>query len=185
MSYAGPLRTERLAIELHNTVYAVAGTVIDGLADAPSAAAWLDGVAERLPREGFGPPPSIAKLIELRDAIRDVLHDTVAGHVLREPALAAINGFSLGAPRSPLLLPGPAAGTDHHGATRADIVLGAFARNAIELVTGPERGDLRACGAPRCVLMFLKDHPRREWCSNTCGNRARQARHYERTRGRT
>jgi hypothetical protein len=44
---------------------------------------------------------------------------------------------------------------------------------------------LRACGAPGCVLMFLKDHPRREWCSNACGNRARQARHYDRTRKRS
>ena len=73
---------------------------------------------------------------------------------------------------------------DHHGTNRADVVLAALAGDAIELVTGPRRADLRACGAPGCVLVFLKDHPRREWCSNACGNRARQARHYRRAHGR-
>ena len=46
-----------------------------------------------------------------------------------------------------------------------------------------DRGELRVCGAPGCVLMFARDHTRREWCSNACGNRARQARHYRRTHG--
>jgi predicted RNA-binding Zn ribbon-like protein len=41
---------------------------------------------------------------------------------------------------------------------------------------------MRACHAPGCVLYFLKTHPRREWCSVACGNRARAARHYERVR---
>jgi predicted RNA-binding Zn ribbon-like protein len=59
-----------------------------------------------------------------------------------------------------------------------------LARDAIDLLTGTTAGDLRACGAPGCILLFVKDHPRREWCSNACGNRARQARHYERVRRR-
>jgi predicted RNA-binding Zn ribbon-like protein len=75
------------------------------------------------------------------------------------------------------------ADVDLHGASRAQVVLAAFATDAIDLLTGPHRQDLRACGAPGCVLLFLKDHPRREWCSAACGNRARQARHYARTRG--
>ena len=79
----------------------------------------------------------------------------------------------------------PLADIDFHGATRADIVLAAFAVDAIELLTGPRRAALRACGAPGCVLLFLKDHPRKEWCSAACGNRARQARHYARTRDRS
>jgi predicted RNA-binding Zn ribbon-like protein len=101
--------------------------------------------------------------------------------------LDAINQASGRAPRSPLALwrpdGDPIAATDHHDAAKADIVIGAIAADAIALLTGPQRADLRACGAPGCVLMFLKDHPRRAWCSNTCGNRARQARHYRRARG--
>ena len=54
----------------------------------------------------------------------------------------------------------------------------AIARDAIVLLSGPTRQDIRSCHAPGCVLFFLKDHPRREWCSAGCGNRARAARHY-------
>jgi len=68
--------------------------------------------------------------------------------------------------------------------SRADLVLATIAADAIDLITGARRDDLRTCGAPRCVLMLLKDHPRREWCSYRCGKRARQARHYERHGGR-
>jgi predicted RNA-binding Zn ribbon-like protein len=70
----------------------------------------------------------------------------------------------------------------YHAPTATDTVLGVIAADTIELLGGPRSDDLRACGAPGCMLMFLKDHPRREWCSPTCGNRARQARHYARSR---
>jgi predicted RNA-binding Zn ribbon-like protein len=47
---------------------------------------------------------------------------------------------------------------------------------------GENGSQLRACYAPGCVLYFLKTHPRREWCSVACGNRARAARHYQSVR---
>jgi CGNR zinc finger len=52
------------------------------------------------------------------------------------------------------------------------------------LPTEPDATKLRACHAPGCVLYFVKSHPRRAWCSEACGNRARAARHYERVRAR-
>ncbi len=58
--------------------------------------------------------------------------------------------------------------------------LSRIAEDAVDLFTGPRRADLRACHGPGCVLYFLRDHPRREWCSAGCGNRARVARHYQR-----
>jgi predicted RNA-binding Zn ribbon-like protein len=182
MTYVGPLRDEPLAIELHNTIYGILGVAMDGLEEEASAEAWLGTLADRLPDGGSGAAPDAAALRQLRDPIRTALRETVSGNPVPGAALDAINRLSARTPRSPLILPGLGAGIDHHGATRADIILGAFARDAIALLTGLERGNLRACGAPGCVLMFLKDHPRREWCSNACGNRARQARHYERTR---
>jgi predicted RNA-binding Zn ribbon-like protein len=59
--------------------------------------------------------------------------------------------------------------------------LAAVARDGATLVADPQR-PLRACRAPGCVLYFVRDHPRQEWCSVTCGNRARAARHYRRLR---
>ena len=189
--YAGPLRDEPIAIELHNTVYAAGGAVVDGLADPASGEAWLEGLAQRLPDGGESsePWPTAQELIALRDAVRVALHAVVSGAAQDAAALDVINRASARAPRSPIAAwrpdADPVTGTNYHGASRADVVIAALASDAIELLTGPQRGDLRACGAPGCVLMFLKTHPRREWCSNTCGNRARQARHYHRARRQT
>jgi predicted RNA-binding Zn ribbon-like protein len=181
-SYSGPLRDEPLAIELHNTLYAVGGTTRDGLEDAPDA--WLEGLADRLPG-GSGPWPAADELVALRDAVRAALHAATDGSPYDVAALNALNGASARAPTSAAVewRAGDVVGAvDHHGASRADIVIAALAADAIDLITGPRRAGLRACGAPGCVLMFLKDHARREWCSNACGNRARQARHYQRAR---
>lgn len=59
----------------------------------------------------------------------------------------------------------------------------AIAEEAVALFAGPDRLLLRACRAPGCVLYFVRNHPRREWCSDGCGNRARVARHYQRHHG--
>jgi predicted RNA-binding Zn ribbon-like protein len=68
-------------------------------------------------------------------------------------------------------------------ATPATRSLATIAADAVELFTGENRVRLRACCAPGCVLYFVRDHPRREWCCTACGNRARAARHYQRHRG--
>ncbi|OCC10893.1 CGNR zinc finger [Streptomyces sp. PTY087I2] len=61
-------------------------------------------------------------------------------------------------------------------------LVAALARDAVDFLSGPQREQLRACHAPRCVRYFIKSHGRQEWCKPSCGNRARVARHYERTR---
>jgi predicted RNA-binding Zn ribbon-like protein len=187
-AYSGPLRSEPLAIELHNTVYAVGGEVLDGLGDALQARGWLGALTQRLPGDGAPPGrlPTAEELVELRAAVRTVLHAASERRPLDAGAIETINEACRRAPRSAeanLVSSGRVErGTCFHGASRADIIIGAFAEDAVNLVTSPLVQDLRACGAPGCVLMFLKDHPRREWCSQACGNRARQARHYLRTR---
>ena len=187
-SYAGPLGDEPLAVELHNTLYARSGKLVDGLTTARSARAWLDALADRLPPQGRGRLPTRPELIQLRDRVREVLHAALDGETFSRPSLDAINRISADAPRSPVARWRPAgppvADVDVHGASRAEVLLAVIAADTIELVTGPRREALRACGAPGCVLLFVKDHPRREWCSAACGNRARQARYYARTRHR-
>ncbi|MBV9195692.1 MAG: CGNR zinc finger domain-containing protein [Solirubrobacterales bacterium] len=187
-TYAGPLQDEPLAIELHNTLYASGGQVVDGLATETNTRAWLDALADRLPSEGNGRLPSRAELLELRDPVREALHAAMDGDAPSRSSLEIINRISANAPRSPMARwrPGtpPVADVDLHGASRAAAVLAAFAADTIDLLTGPRRDALRACGASGCMLLFLKNHPRREWCSAACGNRARQARHYARARAR-
>ncbi|MBP0459917.1 ABATE domain-containing protein [Streptomyces bomunensis] len=69
------------------------------------------------------------------------------------------------------------------GSGACDYAVSSLARQAAELFAGPGRGQLRTCLAPGCIRYFVKDHPRREWCTKACGNRARVARHYRRHRG--
>ena len=186
MTYPGPLRDEPVAIELHNTVYAAAGEVRDGLADADSAAAFVRAIAPRLTADGLpgGTGPAAAELVALRAAVRAALGAAVAGELPGAGALDAINAAAARAAVSPraIVRGGRVVrSVDRHGAGRADVVLAAFAADAIDLLAGPLRAEVRACGAPGCVLLYVRDHPRRRWCSNACGNRARQARHYRRT----
>jgi predicted RNA-binding Zn ribbon-like protein len=185
--YEGPLRDEPVAIELHNTVYAAGGELRDGLADTASAAAFVRAIAPRLTADGLPAGeegPSAAELVALREAVRAALGAAVAGEVPESGALDAINAAAARAAVSPraVVRDGRVArAVDRHGADRAGVVLAAFAADAIDLLTGPMREEIRACGAPGCVLLYVRDHPRRQWCSNACGNRARQARHYRRT----
>ena len=186
MAYTGPLRDEPVAIELHNTVHAAAGEPRDGLADAASATAFVRAIAPRLSADGLpgGSGPSAAELVALRGAVRAALGAAVAGELPERGALDAINAAAARAAVSAraVVRDGRVArSVDRHGADRADVVLAGFATDAIELLSGPLRGEIRACGAPGCVLLYVRDHPRRQWCSNACGNRARQARHYRRT----
>lgn len=184
--YRGPLRDEPIAVELHNTLYASGGELIDGLADGASCDAWLAALDGRLPSRGKGAGPKRAELMDLRAAVREAFQAAVDGRPPPRASIETINRYSARAPRSRIARwrshARPLAGWDFGRAKGGDVALSALAVDAIDLLTGPDRANLRACGAPGCVLMFVKHHPRREWCSGPCGNRARQARHYRRTR---
>ncbi len=186
--YPGPLRDEPLSVELHNTLYAAAGEAIDGLADQSAADVWFDDLADRLPQTDLpsGAWPAVRQIVALRDAVRAALQAAIGGDDQDPLILDALNAASARAASAPSARWRPNAPPERRTtfltATRADIALGTIAADAVELLTGPRREDLRACGAPGCVLLYLKNHPRRAWCSNACGNRARQARHYQRVR---
>jgi predicted RNA-binding Zn ribbon-like protein len=187
-AYPGPARGEPLPIELHNTLYAVRGGIVDGLAEASDLHAWLAAIADRLPVDAASVDTDrLDEFVSLRAAVREGLHAELERRAASDAALATLNRCSARGPESLHLTQhgrARAAEIRHHAANATDVVLGVIAASTIDLLGGPQAGDLRACGAPGCVLVFLKDHPRREWCSATCGNRARQARHYARKRDR-
>jgi predicted RNA-binding Zn ribbon-like protein len=186
-TYPGPVRNEPLALELHNTLYAVRGELIDGLETADGLSAWLAAIGDRVPAPALGADASRhPEFLALRDAVREALHAAFEGKPVPAAALEVVNGVAGRAPASPVAVARadgpPRAETRYHTPDATDVALATVAADAIELLTGPDAEHLRACGAPGCVLMFLKDHPRRTWCSATCGNRVRQARHYRRAR---
>lgn len=191
-SGGSPALGEPLAIEFADTRYAVRGVVQEGLARPEHLGAWLrdhagafdagaGAAAARAVRAG-----DLARFIRLRDAIRDVARLLVDGKPPAPERLGVLNAAAAAAPRRPLLRwdeTGPTV-VEATEAPAVDAALAAIARSAIEVFGGPLRPALRACGGPGCVLFFVKNHPRREWCSPGCGNRARVDRHYKRHRAR-
>jgi predicted RNA-binding Zn ribbon-like protein len=193
-----PLLGEPLPVELMNTLWADRDGVHDALADPAGAVAWLRAVGPRaeIPADGLGVPGDHAEaeavarqLRQLRDALRRLAAEVTgdprptAGPASRSAAIDTINRAAAVAPSWPELNwpdGGPATRQVRSRGPAARTLLSAVAAQAAVLFAGPDQPRLRACLAPGCVLYFVQNHPRREWCSAGCGNRARVARHYRR-----
>jgi predicted RNA-binding Zn ribbon-like protein len=132
---------------------------------------------------------------ELRDGLRGLAAAVTADPRARAagtgtPDLAAaVRAVNAACARAPLWSrltwaspPDAPARTLRSAGTGPEAALSWIAEEAALLFTGPDAGQLRACPGPGCVLYFVRAHPRREWCSAVCGNRARVARHYQRHR---
>lgn len=189
-----PALGEPLALEFGNTRYAVRGTrggVRDALDTPEGLAAWLTEHADAFP-DGVAAaalaglrPADAPAFTALRDAIRAISRALVDGVPPDDASLAVVNDCAAAAPRVPRLTLGPGGGL-----TAVDVAnphplaaLSTLAAAAIDLFGGPDHRLLRACGGPGCVLFYVKNHPRRGWCSAGCGNRARVARYHERHKG--
>ncbi|MEW2547967.1 CGNR zinc finger domain-containing protein [Streptomyces sp. NPDC047002] len=189
------------------------GPMYDLVGDADVAGCWVAAIGPRLPAlaaggpapapaaPGTGAAPAVLldeadarRLCDLRAALRALAAEvtgappqfTGADAPAPEAAVETVNRLSGLAPVWPVLAwpageePAEELGTD---AGYGDLVVSCVARQAVELFAGPRRARLRACLAPGCDRYFVKDHSRREWCTRSCGNRARVARHYRRHHG--
>jgi predicted RNA-binding Zn ribbon-like protein len=191
----GPVLGEPWPVELMNTLWADRGGVHDTLDDPEQAGAWLSRVASALGwPSALSPdvdPDVLRRLRALRDAVRRLAAEATADDrtawsspVGVAEAVRVLNAAAAAAPTWTELdrvADGRLVRVTRSAASPALAVVGLLAEQATGLLTGPE--DLRACRAPGCVLYFVKAHPRREWCSAGCGNRARVARHYRRHHG--
>lgn len=172
-----------VALDLADTLMTVTEPVTDLIGTPEASATWWALQSGSLPP---GPVPDPAAVRRLRAAIRDVLDAHLEGRDARSHSLEDINAAAASAPVSPRLVM-TADGirreerwhTEHGG----NAALAAIAVEAIGLLADTERLRLlRRCANPTCSMLFLAENKRRKWCtSNICGNRARVARHYERT----
>ncbi|HEU4944206.1 MAG TPA: CGNR zinc finger domain-containing protein [Solirubrobacterales bacterium] len=174
---------EPLAIDLANTAMTTPGAEpVDLLATAEDLRAWIEAEGERLGEYVFD-PDDLDEVRELRDTVRELLGAAVEATGFPARSLRHLNAVSAAAPIAPQLaldadgVPDETARIEESGTL--DAALGRIARSAIELLSGPERERLKVCGAPSCGMFFLGA---RRWCCSACGNRARAARHYRRTR---
>ncbi|MEV1249561.1 CGNR zinc finger domain-containing protein [Nonomuraea sp. NPDC050022] len=177
------------SIELGNTTYAVRGRRRDGLRSVEYLAAWLRDMRPRLAvaltdADIEGVTDGDLRLArELRDAVRALAAAAVNDREPDADVVATLNRHAGQTPRWRELRTTPEPHTTVRAAGRpVAAALAALAEDAIDLFAGPLREQLSACHGPGCVLYFVRDTARREWCSPGCGNRARAARHYAKVR---
>lgn len=131
---------------------------------------------------------AFAQAIELRATLRGMAERLAEGRRgLPAATLARINGvLRTRAGDLELLRHGDRYETRFRQrfAEPADLLV-PIAESAADLLSRDDLALVRACQNPRCILFFYdttKNHARR-WCSmSACGNRAKVAAHYRRTR---
>jgi predicted RNA-binding Zn ribbon-like protein len=169
---------EPVAIEFANTRRAGRRGPVELLPDDETLTAWI---RDNLGRDLAGRlrPGDRMRFLALRDAVRAVA--AAISDEQQEPAdeVACLNVTAAAAPTWHELVDGHA--VRRTAAAEVDAALGALAVSAIEMFGGAQREQVRACGRwPLCVRFFVKNHPRRGYCSPNCANRARAMRHHDR-----
>jgi predicted RNA-binding Zn ribbon-like protein len=184
-----PVIGERLSLDLMNTSYATRGKPAEGLRSPELATSWVGRLGDRLAEAGAPAAPEailgqaeLDDLLALRTAMRALADAVVGGGEPEAHEVELVNRQAALAPRWPSMAwSGAAQATKVTQSTGApvDQVLSTLASDAVDLFTGEDAARLRMCERPGCDLFFLKDHPRREWCTPACGARVRAARSYQ------
>lgn len=153
---------------------------VDAIDDPVGLDRWL--AAHRLTAEPGATPHDVTAAALLRDALRAVLAPDTGAVKPGAADVAVVNAAAVASPGAPQL----EVGDDQvrlgwtpicEGVAEA---LASIARDAITLMTSEWRLRVHECAAGDCVRLFLPDRISRTWCSTTCGNRVRAARHYAR-----
>ncbi|TFC17928.1 hypothetical protein E3O19_05405 [Cryobacterium algoritolerans] len=180
------LAEEPTPVRLMATIWADTEGLHDDFAAPSDVDSWLDAVGVDL--EGVtATQEEFQSALDLRDAVRrlaahvtDDQRSEAASTVAHVDDAARIVNATASERTIPLLRL-----NDGRLELAADSVASPVGAGLAEVayeaqhLLGANGSQLRACYAPGCVLYFLKTHPRREWCSVACGNRARAARHYQ------
>jgi predicted RNA-binding Zn ribbon-like protein len=168
-----------LAIDFANTTHRRGMVEEDFLCTGADLASWCEHQADRAaPVSARAAAARIDEVRALRDDVKAVLHATVDGAPLPAAAAARLNARARALPvvgqlgrRPGELRQVPAART---GAL--DALLARVAAETIALV-GAGPGAVRFCDAPSCGGFFTAERANQRWCDDSCGTRARVARH--------
>jgi predicted RNA-binding Zn ribbon-like protein len=180
-----PGEERSIALALVNTELSPGGDPLDLLAKPSDLMRWLGAREIRRRPRATVTEPDLARVHNLRAAIRTVFAARVRRGRPSRPAIDQINRAAAAAPATSHLswtTDGPKTTTARPaGRTWLDPILAEIAEDAVQTMLGDRGERLRICEAHGCNRMFIQDHRRRQWCSRTCGDRVRFARYYRRT----
>lgn len=188
----------RLCLDFVNTLSASSGEHLNSYADlvafarqsgllTPEDAHWLRSEAER---DARGAERVYRRALVLRAALRDLFFALAAGGQPRERDLAALNSEIANCLAHARVVPDDARDGGYRWGWRdartLDAPLWPISRSAADLLTDPaERALVRQCSSATCEWVFLdtSKNRTRQWCSmQSCGNREKARRHYERVK---
>ncbi|MFE2916465.1 CGNR zinc finger domain-containing protein [Kitasatospora indigofera] len=183
---AAPGADQHPALALVNTRTVRPTGAFDDLAEPAGALDWLTGTG-LLPARRTLTAGEAGRLRTLRESVRELFTARLTGAAPDRAALAGLNEALAAAPFTGRLHwaaagDGPRLESRPAGGTPLDAALTRLARDAAELLSGPQAETIAACAAGDCIRFFLRTHGARQWCSQRCGDRVRAARHYARTR---
>lgn len=122
----------------------------------------------------------LAAAVELREAVYSLVESRIAAGSTPpdggpdRAASAAVDVLNRHAAQPPVVPQLGSSGVRRSGSAAQG--LAAIAREAVEILGGPDAALLRECGRPECTQVYLdrsRGH-RREWCAmRTCGNRVK------------
>jgi predicted RNA-binding Zn ribbon-like protein len=177
-----PGEERSIALALANSRLPRGSNWIDLLATPEVAHRWL--ADHHLPTD---PPEAIREgdlehLANLRVAARDVLEALADGRAPDASSVEAVNSAAAREAITPRLSWSQKVPERswRGGLPGVQGALAALARDVIDLACSPQADSVRRCEAHGCVRLFVREHARRRWCSTTCGDRVRAARHQRR-----
>ncbi len=179
---SSPSSADRLTNYADLVAFAVQSELI-----TPQDADWLRVQGEQEPRVAAG---VVTRAKRLRQAMRRIFSRLAAGQQLPEADLGVLN-VDLAASLAHARVVPTDAGDGHRwgwSGRNLDAPLWPITRSAADLLTSDEeRALVRECGADDCAWLFMDTtrNRSRQWCSmQSCGNREKARRHYQRVRGR-
>jgi predicted RNA-binding Zn ribbon-like protein len=177
------LRRSLAVEELHAYDDLVAWALAHDVVDEDGAG----DLARRGREDPAGAARELARAVEVREALFEVLSSAVRGAPAPQDPLARVNAALAADASPPQLHPQDGRLALRWGAQAS--ILGPVLRSAAELVSGPELARVRECpGSPgkACGWLFVDrtKNGNRIWCVGAaCGNRTRAHRRYRRARG--
>ena len=183
------------ALDFIDTTETEQGVLVDRFTSTSDALDWLreQGLLHepiepevellRLPSQASD--RALARIRRVREALREIVTASVEGRPATERAIDVVNRVMLARQRF-ILVCGPGGALDHrHEGDAIDDVLARLAERIARQVISPDAARLRICASHTCDWVFYDSSRtgRRRWCDmNTCGNRAKAARHRARAR---
>jgi predicted RNA-binding Zn ribbon-like protein len=183
------------ALEFVDTSFIEKGVEVDRFTSTADAIDWLrrhgllhepvEAEVEALRTPGPASDKAFARIRRVREALREIVEASVEGRPAAGRAIDLVNRVMLERQRF-ILVCGPGGALDHrHEGDEIEDVLARLAERVARQVISPDADRLRVCASDTCDSVFYDSSRtgRRRWCDmNTCGNRAKAARHRARTR---